>query len=99
MLGPSLSMKKKLEYPPPPWGFNPFDPDVLKYEQSVNVLKFDHFSLSILKYKSVCIRAEINKTLFQNNKQGRLLQTASGSLIWVCAVCLGLFGMQLVFET
>ena len=58
----------------------------------VNVLNSKHFPLSTL------IRAGIRKYACQNSKLGRPWSDCFFSLVWVCHVCLGLFGWQLVFE-
>ena len=58
-----------------------------------NVLKFlTH--LSFCSQDKFVIRAEIHKMLVRiANKD-----TDQNSLIWVCIVCLGRFGRQLVFQ-
>ena len=62
----------------------------------VNVLNFEHFSLSVL----VVFRAGIHKMLVRTINSEEPDDTAflRSSLFWFCAVCLGLFGRQLVFE-
>ena len=51
---------------------------------------FEHFSLSVFK-ENVCYQGWNSQSDSQNSKQG-------SSLIWVCTVCLGLLGWQVVFE-
>ena len=59
----------------------------------INVLKFHLFSNKMLIF-----RARIGKFAVGIVNREDPDQTASCSLNLVCAVCLGLFGRQLVFE-
>ena len=58
----------------------------------VNVLKFEH---SQIKCRFTIIRAGIHIMLIRIANREDPDQTAS---IWVCAICLGLVGRQLVLE-
>ena len=66
---------------------------------TVNVLKFRTFYLFLFSNKKLVFRAGIHKNACQNIKQGRPWSDCffRSSLIWVCTVCLGCFGRQLLF--
>ena len=62
----------------------------------VNVLKF----LFLLSNKMMVFRTGIHKMLVRKANREDPDQTTfeDASLIWVCVVCLGLFGRQVVFK-
>ena len=70
-------------------------PCTSKKENTVNVLKFQTLSTSCFQRKS-----RIHKIVVKVANREDPDQTASteSSLIWVCTVCLGLLGWQLVFD-
>ena len=62
----------------------------------VNVQKFEHFSISLVKL-NVGFQDWNSQNAHQNSKQGRPLSDCffESTLIWVRDVCLGLFGRRL----